>query len=133
MFEYATTIRLHDTDAAGVLFFANLLKIAHDAYETFLESAGLSIGAALQQGKLIIPIVHAEADFKLPLHTGDKVTVTVKPAEIGTHSYVLDYGFALQNGQCACTAKTVHVVVEKQSGQPLQIPQKLRQALKRIR
>jgi hypothetical protein len=38
MYTYQTTIRLHHTDAAGVVFFSNLFVIAHDAYESFLES-----------------------------------------------------------------------------------------------
>ena len=42
-FEYRFSIRLHDTDAAGVLFFAHLLRHAHDAYEAFMEQAGFGL------------------------------------------------------------------------------------------
>ena len=37
-FIYKTEIRLHDTDAAGPLFFANQFTIIHDAYEQLLET-----------------------------------------------------------------------------------------------
>ncbi len=40
MFTYKTKISLHDTDAAGIIFFANQFKIVHDAYEDLLESFG---------------------------------------------------------------------------------------------
>ena len=66
MYHYQTTIRLHQTDAAGVVFFSNLFVIAHDAYESFLESH-LPLNAILSDGVYIIPIVHAEADYLLPL------------------------------------------------------------------
>ena len=44
MFTYQTKIKLHDTDAAGVIFFANQFKIIHDAYESLLE--GIEFGFA---------------------------------------------------------------------------------------
>ena len=40
MFRYSTTLKLRDTDAAGVAFFAAYFAIAHDAYESFLISQG---------------------------------------------------------------------------------------------
>lgn len=35
------TVRLHDTDAAGLLFFAHQLFYAHDIYEDLLQAIGL--------------------------------------------------------------------------------------------
>ena len=40
MFETKTNIKLHDTDAAGITFFANHYRIAHTAYEA-LSISGL--------------------------------------------------------------------------------------------
>ena len=34
------TVKLHDTDAAGILFFASQFKIAHDMYEKLLAQIG---------------------------------------------------------------------------------------------
>jgi len=36
-YEYRLTIRLDDTDAAGVLYFARLFRHAHLAYEALLD------------------------------------------------------------------------------------------------
>jgi len=36
-FEYRFTVQLHDTDAAGRLFFAHLFRHAHDAYEALMR------------------------------------------------------------------------------------------------
>ena len=36
-FEIKSSIKLHDTDAAGVVFFVSHFRIAHTAYEEFLE------------------------------------------------------------------------------------------------
>jgi 1,4-dihydroxy-2-naphthoyl-CoA hydrolase len=62
-YKIETTVKLYDTDAAGIMFFGNYLRVAHDAYQAYLESCGFSFAEALNEGKLLIPIVHAEADY----------------------------------------------------------------------
>ena len=49
IFYYQTKIKLHETDAAGVIFFNNLFKIAHDAYEALLEKINFSIKEILEK------------------------------------------------------------------------------------
>ena len=39
-----SVVRLHHTDAAGVIFCSRLLELAHEAYEALLDEAGLSVG-----------------------------------------------------------------------------------------
>ena len=39
-FTYERTIHFADTDAAGVVFFANYLRLCHEAYEEALAAAG---------------------------------------------------------------------------------------------
>jgi hypothetical protein len=38
-FSYVRTVRLADTDAAGVVYFARTLSICHEAYEAALAAA----------------------------------------------------------------------------------------------
>ncbi|MHC5121434.1 MAG: acyl-CoA thioesterase [Planctomycetota bacterium] len=90
MYTYQTTIRLHHTDAAGVVFFSHLFVIAHDAYETFLESH-LRLNAILSEGVYIIPIVHAEADYLLPLSLSEKIRVELCLEQKGSSSFDLGY------------------------------------------
>jgi len=72
MFGYNCVIRLHHTDAAGVVFFASLFTLAHECYEAFLDNVS-PLGKLLTDGDVLIPIVHAEADFKLPLRVSGAV------------------------------------------------------------
>ena len=44
-FEYQRTVHFADTDAAGVVFFANYLAICHEAYEESLGAAGIGLAA----------------------------------------------------------------------------------------
>ncbi|MEE8405217.1 MAG: hypothetical protein V3S17_07475 [candidate division Zixibacteria bacterium] len=40
MYLHKLTAQVHDTDAAGVIYFANFYRMAHSTYEAFMESIG---------------------------------------------------------------------------------------------
>ena len=110
MFKYTTKIRLHDTDAAGIIFFANQLKIVHDAYEDLLEKFGWSFEKMLKGTNYFLPIVNAESDYKTPVFVGDKITIAIKVGHIGKTS--LSFEYTLKRGKTLVgTAKTVHVAI----------------------
>lgn len=110
-FEYRFIIRLHDTDAAGLLFFGHLFRHAHDACESFMEAIGFPLDRLIQDGQILLPLAHAEADYRLPLRHGDAVRVLVGIAEIRRRSFAIDYRFIKDGDQVAATARTVHVLV----------------------
>lgn len=123
--EYHFEVRLHDVDHAGVMFFARIFTYAHDAYESFMDSLGLDLGALIRQGAPL-PIVHAGADYLAPLRHGDDVTVMLEIEALGQTSFTLSYIF--RNGEALMAkARTVHVFLEGQRPSPL--PENIRQKL----
>ena len=128
MFTYSTKIRLHDTDAAGILFFANQFKIIHDAYEDLLEKFGWDFATMLKDTKYFQPIVHAESDYLAPMFVGDKIDITIKVGSIGTTSFSFEY--TLKRGKTLVgTAKTVHVTINQKTRKKIPLPSALRTAL----
>lgn len=128
-FEHRFRVALHDTDAAGVLFFAHLFRHAHDAYEAWMARLGFPLDAMLRDGELRLPLVHAEADYRRPLHHGAAVTVQLIPAAVGERSFTLDYRFQTADGALAATARTVHAAIDTHGRRSL--PPQLRQALEK--
>lgn len=112
-FSYAFSVRLHDTDAAGRLFFGHLFRHAHDAYEAFMEQAGLPLARLIEEGEILLPLVHAEADYHRPLCQGDRVEVRVTVQEIRTRSFEVGYRFQTDGDVLAATAQTVHLQVNR--------------------
>lgn len=91
-FVYARTIRFHETDAAGVVYFANLLTLCHEAYEAALGSLGIDLKSFFSAvGGVAVPIVHAEADYHQPLFCGDAIAITLKPQQLSPHSFEIAY------------------------------------------
>lgn len=128
MFTYKTQIRLHDTDAAGLIFFANQFKIVHDAYELLLEKFGFSFPQMLNGGKYFLPIVHAESNYLKPLAVGDKIAISIKVGSIGKTSFSFEY-LIYRGRTLVGTAKTVHVTINPATKTKTPLPIKLRKAL----
>ena len=130
MFTHKVKIHLHETDAAGRIFFANQFVIVHDAYEQLLEKMGFSFQSMLKGGKYFLPIVHAEADYKAHLFVGDQILITVKVAHIGETSFTFEY--TLKRGkELVGTAKTVHVTVSAKTHKKIPLPPSMRKALEK--
>ncbi len=88
MYTYLTKIRLHHTDAAGILFFSNLFILAHDCYESFLDP-DITFNMMFNDLDLVMPIVHAEADYHRPLRASDNLEIKLGLAKIGESSLPL--------------------------------------------
>jgi len=128
-YNYSRTVRLQDTDAAGILFFANWFIFAHEAYERMMNEIGFGFARLFEKESYIIPIVHAEADYSKPLRVGDKIEVELIVAEMGATSYTLEYILRTTDGQTAGTCRTVHVTMDKSSNKKIPLPDELRQGL----
>ncbi len=133
MYTVNTIVRLPDTDAAGILFFGNYFRMAHDAYEAFMESIGFSFSQIIKDADFLVLIARAEADYEKPLRLGEKVTVELEVEDIGQTSFALSYSLKNTHEDIAATIKTVHVTVEKKSGDKIPLPEKLRGKLANIR
>lgn len=110
-FEYVIDIRLHDTDAAGRLFFAHLFRHAHDAYEAFMSSLGFPLAALIRGGETLLPLTHAEADYHRPMLHGDRVRVEVSVIEVRHRSFAIGYRFLDEQDETLASARTVHVLM----------------------
>ena len=126
------TVQLHDTDAAGILFFANQLKMVHNVYESMLSKAGFGFQDRFVKKDFFIPIVHAETDFYHSLKDGDAVEIVLDIDRIGTTSFTLSYKITIFDGTVAGSAKTVHVTIDPASGKKTPLPTAFREKLQEL-
>ncbi len=129
MFTYNTSVKLHDTDAAGLLFFGHQFKMAHDAYESFMEQIGFAFAGIIRDSDFLVAIVRAEADFTAQLNVGDRLEIDLSAEKLGETSYTLAYELKKADGSVAGAVRTVHVCIDKTTRQKRPLPEELRQAL----
>jgi 1,4-dihydroxy-2-naphthoyl-CoA hydrolase len=126
---YNRTIYLADTDAAGVVYFAHLLSICHEAYEFSLSQFGINIKAFFHDPTLAIPISKAEIQFFRPLFSGDCIQIILTSQSLSENEFELQYKIYL--GEILVgKAKTRHVCIDPNRRQRIALPESLQYWLK---
>jgi 1,4-dihydroxy-2-naphthoyl-CoA hydrolase len=128
-FRHPLSIPIQDIDAAGIVFFAHLFRYAHETYEHFMEHVDYPLKRLLEEGQLLLPLVHSEADFRQPLLHGEKLQVELHVRTIKNSSFILGYRMLDENGTERASLETVHVAVDKATRKPVNLPEALRKAL----
>jgi YbgC/YbaW family acyl-CoA thioester hydrolase len=125
MFKYKRTIRLVETDATGVIYFSELLKLGLETFEAFLESGGFTLQHMIEKEDFLMPIVHAEADFLGPIKVGDCAEIYLSLGAIGTSSFTLSTSLFIEGKEMGKTS-IVHVSISKETRKSISIPQKIK-------
>jgi YbgC/YbaW family acyl-CoA thioester hydrolase len=90
-------VEWHHTDMAGIAHFSNFFHFMEAAEHAFFRSLGLSIHTTDPE-PLGWPRVHAECDFRFPLHFEDSVEVRLLVKEKRRKSLVYSFLFRKLNG-----------------------------------
>ncbi|MBE9160563.1 acyl-CoA thioesterase [Nodosilinea sp. LEGE 06152] len=123
-------VRFHETDGAGVVYFANELVICHTAYEASLAAAGIDLGAFFRAEAIAYPIAHASIDYRRPLHCSDRVTIHLAPARLDDSSFEIQYQLKLEE-TLAAQAMTRHVCISVANRRRRSLPAEMEQWLTR--
>ncbi len=128
-FETALVVRYADTDAQGVVFFANYLTYMDEASTVFLRQTGSPYEALLEAG---IDLVYADAHvrYRSSLRHGDPVQVAGWVSRIGNTSCTSSFEVST-GGRQAATGELVHVCIDRSTRAPVAVPDALRGALQR--
>jgi 1,4-dihydroxy-2-naphthoyl-CoA hydrolase len=90
-FIYHRTIRFQDTDAAGVVYFANTLAMCHEAYEESLMASGIQVWKFCSDREIALPIVHATVDYFRPAFCGDRHEIRLSPTLQSENKFEIRY------------------------------------------
>lgn len=120
-FTYTRTIRFQDTDAAGVVYFANVLAMCHEAYEESLIASDINLKLFFSNPNVAIPIVHASVDFFSPMFCGDKVLIQLIPQHLSSEKFEVNYQFIAEN-RVVAQAITRHVCIDSATRSRKEIP-----------
>ena len=101
-FTYQRRIAFHETDAAGVVYFANFFRLAEEAETHALAS----LGNVVTRDGYLYPRVHVEADYLAPLRFFDKVSVHACILRIGSSSMDWKFEISGPSGICAVVKST---------------------------
>ncbi len=117
-FYYPRQIRFHETDGAGVVYFANVLTLCHEAYEASLEAAGIELAEFFKPEGLVVPVVRGNVDFFRPMVCGDRITIVLTPKPIPKANKPLsefEIDYRLLPGTVAAADDSTEVIAQAQT------------------
>ncbi len=123
MFRKEVKVFFSDCDPAGILFFANIFKLAHSVYEEFILECDPR-GELFEAEGTIVPLIHSEADFLRPIKLHETIIVNLIVTKLKEASFELTYEFENSKGELAAKVKTAHIFVSKSDFSKREIPKR---------
>jgi len=122
-------IYYEDTDAGGVVYYANYLRYLEQGRTEFLRARGFSVRALHEQGYLI-PVMHLEIDYLVPAVLDDLIRVDTTVQAITSATCTLGQQVVrVIDGEVLVDAK-VTLACLGPGKKPRRLPRELMQALK---
>jgi acyl-CoA thioester hydrolase len=116
-----------DTDAAGIVYYANYLKFVERGRTEMMRTLGFAHSGIAAETGTLFTVRRLTADYRQPARLDDLLSVETRIVEIGGATLLLD--------QSVCRDGAVLVAVEVlvacigHDGRPRRIPAGLREAL----
>ncbi len=86
---YAIRVFYEDTDAAGIVYYANYLKYMERARSDMLRAAGIDQRAAIDDGTGVYAVAEASIRYLRPAKLGDDLRIVSTLAQIRAASVVI--------------------------------------------
>ncbi|WP_343626329.1 tol-pal system-associated acyl-CoA thioesterase [Roseateles puraquae] len=88
-FEFPVRVYWEDTDAGGIVFYANYLKYFERARTEWLRAAGVGQQQLREDTGLIFVVADTQLRYLSPARLDDLLTITVDPEPAGRASLVV--------------------------------------------
>ena len=89
MFHFAIRIYWEDTDAGGIVFYANYLKFFERARTEWLRAKGIEQQALREQTGGMFVVTGTEMKYHRPARLDDVLYVSAEPVQLGRASVVI--------------------------------------------
>ena len=96
-FKWPVRVYYEDTDAGGVVYYANYLKFMERARTEYLRHKGFEQDQLIEQQNIIFAVRSVQCDYKSPARFNDDLTVTAKIIELKKASMLFEQKIVKNN------------------------------------
>jgi len=89
-FELPVRVYYEDTDAQGVVYYANYFRFMERARTEWLEAMGVDHVTLMNEENRILVVTEAHAKFLIPARLGDKLIVTARLSRLGRATFEIE-------------------------------------------
>lgn len=120
-FRFPVRVYYEDTDAAGVVYYANYLKFMERARTEWLAALGFPLAAFEREHGVLFVVHRCEIDFRQPGRLNDTLTVTVEVEHRGASRLVARQEVR-RDDDVLTTARVTLACVDAARWRPVRIP-----------
>ena len=124
--DFPVRIYYDDTDAGGVVYYANYMKFAERARTEYMRSLGFENSKIRQDFGIIIVVKSVEADYLSPARLDDLLTIQTRLLSVKNTSFVMEQK-AFKSESCIFDM-TIVLVCVNEDGRPTKMPDVLKNA-----
>ncbi len=131
-FQWPVRVYYEDTDAGGVVYYANYLRFFERARTEMLRSSGFEQDQLENQYQIVFAVRSIEVDYLLPARFNQSLLVNVEINQFRGVSIIFKQRIThpdVDENQVLCRANVRVVCVDSQTFQPRPIPQLIRKEL----
>tara|TARA_Y100000590_G_scaffold122485_1_gene140216 strand:+ start:2772 stop:3170 length:399 start_codon:yes stop_codon:yes gene_type:complete len=126
-FNFTVKVYYEDTDAGGVVYYANYLKFLERARSEAIYSIGYSNSDLLSRHGILLIVKSCNIEYKKPAKFEDILYVTSEVTSFTKTSFLMKQNI-FKNNELISEAD-IHLVAVDKNGKPLRIPDELKQKL----
>lgn len=124
--EYQVRVYYEDTDAQGVVYFANYLKFMERGRTEWLRAMGIEQDWLLREYGLCFTLTETAARFHRPARFNDLLVVKTRMTRIGRASIALEQSvYRSTDDELLCRADCVAAYIDADRFRPRRIPARL--------
>ena len=129
VFEWSVRIYYEDTDAGGVVYYANYLKYLERARTEWLRSLGFGQQALMHEAGILFAVRHVEIDYLVAARFDDQLTVEAAIDTSSKVSLTFAQRILRDDGTLLCTASVKVVCLDQETFRPTAIPGFIREKI----
>jgi len=130
IFHWPLNVYYEDTDAGGVVYYANYLKFLERARTEWLRSKGINQHQVSKDYGALFAVRSVSIDYKQPAHLGDQLAVSVEVLDVRKASLNMKQNILNNNDELIVNATVNIVCLHSESFSPRPIPQTIYEAIK---
>jgi len=127
-FRFPVRVYYEDTDAAGVVYYANYLRFMERARTEWLSALGFDLALVEREHGVVFVVHRVEIDFRGPAQLSDRLDVTLTLRELGRARLVADQA-VLRDGQTLTDARVTLACLAPGTWRPARIPARVQQRM----
>jgi acyl-CoA thioester hydrolase len=120
-----------DTDAAGIVYYANYLKFAERARTEMMRDSGSDHQALARDFDAVFAVSRCEIEYLKPALLDDLLTVETRVLDVGAAVIRLDQ--QVRRGEDLLARLRLRIACLSRQGRPVRLPDAMRAALTTVR